>query len=180
MNLTVETPRFILRKPEEKDAQGFFELDSDPEVHRYLGNKSIKTLDEAYATIAYIRNQYDQYGIGRWAIIDKETQDFIGWSGLKFETTVRKDMDYYDLGYRLRKKYWRKGIATETSIEALKFGFETMGLHQIFAGAHVDNIGSNKVLQKTGLRFIEAFEFDGAPHNWYGIEKRDWFGNRDK
>ena len=121
-----------------------------------------------------VRNQYDRYGIGRWAVIDKATQDFVGWSGLKFETTVRDDMDYYDLGYRLRRKYWGQGIATETSLAALKYGFETLELEEIFAGAHVDNIGSNKVLQKVGLRLIEVFEFDGDDHNWYGISKSDW------
>jgi len=131
-------------------------------------------MDQAHDTIAYVRNQYDQYGIGRWAVIDKATQDFVGWSGLKFETTVRDDMDYYDLGYRLRRKYWGQGIATETSLAALKYGFETLELEKIFAGAHVDNIGSNKVLQKVGLRLIEVFEFDGDEHNWYGISKSEW------
>jgi ribosomal-protein-alanine N-acetyltransferase len=131
-------------------------------------------MDQAHDTIAYVRNQYDRYGIGRWAVIDKATQDFVGWSGLKFETTVRDDMDYYDLGYRLRRKYWGQGIATETSLAALKYGFETLELEEIFAGAHVDNIGSNKVLQKVGLRLIEVFEFDGDDHNWYGISKSDW------
>lgn len=178
MSRTIETARFILRKPEERDVQGFFDLDADPEVHRYLGNNPIKTLDEAYGTIAYIRNQHEQYGIGRWAVIDKKTQDFVGWSGLKYETTVRTDMDYYDLGYRLRKKYWRKGIATETSLAALDFGFNTLKISEIFAGAHVDNKGSNKVLQKAGLHFIEVFEFDGDPHNWYGVEKSQWFKDR--
>ncbi|WP_421948665.1 GNAT family N-acetyltransferase [Phaeodactylibacter xiamenensis] len=174
MSPTLETARFILRKPEEQDAQGFFDLDSDPEVHKYLGNNPIKTMDQAHDTIAYVRNQYDQYGIGRWAVIDKATQDFVGWSGLKFETTVRTDMDYYDLGYRLRRQYWGQGIATETSLAALEYGFETLKLEEIFAGAHVDNIGSNKVLQKVGLRLIEVFEFDGDEHNWYGISKSEW------
>jgi ribosomal-protein-alanine N-acetyltransferase len=83
-------------------------------------------------------------------------------------------MDYYDLGYRLRRKYWGQGIATETSQAALDYGFETLGLEEVFAGAHVENIGSNKVLQKVGLRLIEVFEFDGDPHNWYGINKSEW------
>jgi len=174
MDVYIETNRLILREIEENDLQGIFELDSDPEVHRYLGKKPIKTMQESRAIIAYIRKQYEEHGIGRWAIIDKRTNEFIGWAGLKYETQVRKDLPYYDLGYRLKRKFWGKGIATETALETLNHGFHTMNLEKIYAGAHVENIASNKVLQKVGLKFIETFEYDHAPHNWYQIQKNDW------
>ena len=174
MKIFVETERLIMREIGGEDVQGIFELDSDPEVHRYLGNKPIKSMDEAKSIIRYIRKQYKENGIGRWAVINKATNEFMGWSGLKHETMVRKDMPYYDLGYRLKKKFWGRGIATETSVESLKYGFQTMKLTEIFAGAHVDNIGSNKVLQKVGLQFVEIFEYDGAPHNWYKISASDY------
>ncbi len=177
MKIHIETNRLLLREIEEYDFQGIFELDSDPAVHRYLGQQPIKSIQEAKAIVQYIRNQYKENGIGRWAIIDKKTNEFIGWSGLKYETAVRQDMPYYDLGYRLKKKFWGKGIATETALVSLKYGFQTMGLKEIYAGAHVENIGSNKVLQKVGLQFIETFEYDSAPHNWYKITQNDWQKN---
>ena len=174
MKIYIETNRLILRAIEEEDVQGMFELDSDPEVHKYLGNKPIKSLQESASVIKYIQQQYEDHGIGRWAVIDKTTNEFIGWSGLKYEKEVRSDMDYYDLGYRLKRKFWGRGIATETSLEALKYGFEVLNLKEIYAGAHVENIGSNKVLQKVGLQFIETFEYDSAPHHWYGITREGW------
>lgn len=169
----IETPRLILREVIESDAPGFFDLDSDPEVHKYLGNQHIQTIQECEEVIQYIRKQYQENGIGRWAIIDKATQDFIGWSGLKYETGVR-EMPYYDLGYRLRRKYWGKGIATETALESLKYGFTKLNYPEISAAAHVENIGSNKVLQKVGLSFVETFKFDAEEHNWYSISQADW------
>jgi len=93
---------------------------------------------------------------------------------LKYEKELRKDLNYYDLGYRLKRKYWGKGIATETALESLKYGFTVLNLKEICAAADVENIASNLILQKIGLKFIENFEFDGAKCNWYKIEKTDW------
>ena len=174
MKTYIETKRLVLREIDYQDAQGMFELDSDPDVHRYLGNNPIKRKGEAVSTIDYIRNQYKQDGIGRWAVIEKATNEFIGWAGLKYEKEVRKEMNYYDLGYRLKRKFWGKGFATEAAIESLSYGFVTLGLHEIYAGAHVNNIASNKILRKVGFHHLETFQYDGSPHHWYKITNTDW------
>ena len=174
MNVHLQTNRFILRDIEETDIEGMHALESDPEVLTYLGIPPTKTLEETAKIIAYIRKQYADNGIGRWAIIDKQSDDFVGWGGLKFEQKVRSDFDYYDLGYRLRKKYWGQGIGTEIATGSLAFGFNEMNLDLIQAAAHVDNIGSNKILKKIGLKFIEPFNFEGMPHNWYALHKSEY------
>ena len=96
-----ETNRLILREIIPKDEVGFYELDSDAEVHKYIESKTIDTIEQARETIRFIRQQYIDNGIGRWAIIEKETNNFIGWTGLKL---IRKEtnnhINYYDLGYR--------------------------------------------------------------------------------
>ncbi len=174
MKVLIETDRLIIRELEKQDAEGIFKLDSDPEVHEFLGKKPINTINEAHQVIDFIRNQYVSNGIGRWAIIDKETEDFIGWTGLKYEKGLRKEFNYYDLGYRLRKKYWGKGIATETAIESLKYGFQTLNLKEIGAAAASNHLVSNKILKKIGLKFIEKFDYDGISHNWYNISASEW------
>ncbi|MBT8302646.1 MAG: GNAT family N-acetyltransferase [Maribacter sp.] len=174
MKIHIVTERLIIRDLEEFDAQGIFELDSDPKVHEYLGKKPIKTINEAQGTINVIRKHYLENGIGRWAIIDKNTKEFIGWAGLKFEQELRNGFSYYDLGYRLRSKYWGKGIATEAATECLKYGFDTLKLETICAAVNIDNLPSNQILKKIGLRFVETFEFDGIPCNWYVIKKVAW------
>lgn len=174
MNIHIETDRLLIRDIEPTDVEGMYELDSDPEVHEFLGNNPIKTRKEAEDVITYIRKQYEDFGIGRWAIIDKKTNEFVGWTGLKYEDGLRDDMTYYDLGYRIKKAYWGKGIATETAIESLKYGFEQLNLNEIGAAADVDHIASNKILQKVGMKFVDVFEYEGVPHNWYNIEKSEW------
>ena len=174
MNVYLETPRLILRAVKEEDAQGFFELDSDPEVHRFLGNNPVKHLRESEEVVKSIQKQYRENGIGRLAIIDKATEEFVGWSGLKYETVVRAGFPYYDLGYRLKKKFWGKGIATEAALASLEYGFQQRQLEEIYAAADVDNIGSNKVLQKVGLKLVGQFEYCEALYNWYKITPSEW------
>lgn len=172
MEIFTETDRFILREILPADVDGMFQLDSDPEVHKYLGNKPVTSRDQIVDVINFIRKQYTDNGIGRWAIIDKKTNDFIGWTGLKFVTELTNNhKNYYDLGYRLRKKYWGKGIATETAFASLRYAFDKLNANEVYAIADCENEGSNKILNKIGFKFIETFDFDGVKHNWYKIEK---------
>jgi len=177
MKIHVQTERLILRDLEISDAEGIFKLDSDPDVHEFLGKKPIQSIDQAREIIEFIRKQYIKNNIGRWAIIDKTSGDFIGWSGLKYEEGLREDFNYYDLGYRLRKEYWGKGIATESAKASLKYGFEQLSLKEIGAAADVNHIVSNKILKNIGMRFIDRFDYDSQPHNWYKIDRLDWEQN---
>ncbi|MGN6803652.1 MAG: GNAT family N-acetyltransferase [Ginsengibacter sp.] len=171
MKIFAETERFILREILPTDVEGFFEMDSDPEVHRYLGNKPVKSRAQVVEIIEFIRQQYIDHGIGRWAIVDKENNDFIGWTGLKFITELTNNHKYYyDLGYRLLRKYWGKGIATETALASLNYAFREMKLDEVIGIADYENVASNNVLKKAGLKFIECFDYEGTPHNWYRID----------
>ena len=178
MKIHIETERLIIRDLEAFDARGIFELDSDPKVHEFLGKNPIKTIKEAEGVINLIRQHYLENGIGRWAIVDKKTNDFIGWTGLKYEQKLRENFSYYDLGYRLRSKYWGKGIATEAAIECIKYGFDKLNLDEICAAVNIDNLASDKILRKIGLRFIETFEYGGIACNWYKIKKLEWVAQK--
>jgi ribosomal-protein-alanine N-acetyltransferase len=175
MQIFVETERLILREMLEEDLVGMYELDSDPEVHRYLGNRPLKKKEEALEIIRSVRQQYIDRGIGRWSVIEKESNDFIGWAGLKLEKKeINNYADYYDLGYRLRRKFWGKGIGRECAFETLKYGFGNMDLKEIFAAAHIQNQASNKILRGLGLKYLETFKYDRSFHNWYRITKDEW------
>ena len=176
MKIVVETPRLILREIMPDDAEGMFELDSDPEVHRYLGNKPVATIEQSKIIIDNIRKQYLDYGIGRWAVMDKNTQAFMGWSGLKFVTDrTNGHQNFYDVGYRILRRYWGQGIATESAIASLAYAFNNLDLQEVFASASIDNAASNRILQKLGLRFIETYKYQQQiPCNWYSIKKADY------
>jgi [ribosomal protein S5]-alanine N-acetyltransferase len=172
MQIFKETERLILRELTPADVKGMFALDRDPDVHQYLGNKPIAKMAEARQHIEFIRQQYRDNGIGRWAVIEKDTNDFIGWAGLKFITEViNNHTRYYDLGYRLIRKYWGKGYATEAAHASLDYGFNHLQLNEIYAMADTRNKASGKILAKAGLQQVETFSFNGIAHDWFKINK---------
>lgn len=167
MKIFAETERLILRELLSSDDEGVFELDSNKDVHKYLGNKPIKNIEEARNVIDFIRHQYIENGIGRWAVIEKETNNFIGWAGLKLiRDKINNHSNFYDLGYRLIPKYWGKGIATESAKALLDYGFEKLQLNIIYSMADTSNKASRNVLEKTGFKFVETFFLDGVEHDW--------------
>jgi RimJ/RimL family protein N-acetyltransferase len=170
MNIILETERFFLRELIEEDVDGFYELDSDPEVHRYLGNSPVSDKQKLLEIIKYVQQQYIENGIGRWAIIDKQANEFIGWCGLKLvKDNINNQSNYYDLGYRLIRKHWGKGIATETAKASIDYGFNVLQLKEIIAAIHCDNDASNYVVKKLGFELIETFEFEDEMHNWHKL-----------
>jgi len=174
MQFHLETERLILRNILPEDVDGMFELDSDPEVHKYLGNKPFTTKSQSEVNIKEIIKQYENYGIGRWAMVNKQTNEFMGWSGLKFNTiTLNGHSNFYDVGYRIIKRFWGKGYATESSIAALDYGFNTLNLDTIYGITEKDNQASHQILLKIGLKYIEDFYDEKANLNlrWYNISK---------
>jgi ribosomal-protein-alanine N-acetyltransferase len=178
MTIFAETRRTILREITMEDVDEFFELDSDPEVHKYLGTEPVTNKYQIIDVIKSVRQQYIDNGIGRWAIVDKSTNKFIGWTGLKLvKDIINNHCNYYDLGYRLVKKYWGKGIATETGYASLAYGFDKLDLNEIIATVNCENVASNSVVTKLGFKCYETFYLHGFEHHWYEIYKKEWKNN---
>jgi ribosomal-protein-alanine N-acetyltransferase len=172
MEIFAETERLILRELLPTDRNGLFAVDSDPDVNIYLGNNPVKTIEQTDDIIKFIRKQYIDNGIGRWAMIEKSSNNFIGWAGLKLIRELTNNrIDYYDLGYRLNKSYWGKGFATEAARASLQYGFNTLNLNEIYAIADSKNVASRNVIEKVGLKFIETFNYSDTDHDWFEIQK---------
>lgn len=171
MNIFWETDRYLVREMTEGDAEGMFALDSNPQVHEYLGKKTIGSKDQALNAIRKVIDQYEVNGIGRWAIEWKANGDFVGWTGLKYEHSLWSDERYYDLGYRIRPEYWRKGIAIETARFSRDYAFNELDVKELFAAAHVDNEGSNYILKKIGFQWEKYFFYEDLKCNWYKMDR---------
>jgi RimJ/RimL family protein N-acetyltransferase len=164
MEVRIETERLLIRPLELADAPGMFIMDSDPEVHKYVGGKPMQTVEEIEAVIAYVRQQYLDNGIGRWAVIEKGSNEFVGWTGFKLmKETVKGYINYYDFGYRLARRFWGKGYATESGAAALRYGIDKLQYKDIYAMTDVDNNASRHVLEKLGFSYTGDFPYDGEP-----------------
>ena len=94
------------------------------------------------------------------------------WSGLKLmKETINGRNNFLDLGYRFIKQYWGKGYATETAIASVFYAWDVLNARELCGIAQIDNIASRKVLQSAGLRFIQNFDFNGDPYEWYEAKK---------
>lgn len=173
MKHSIETERLFLRKLTIDDAQSFYELNLDPNVIKYTGNVPFLNVEEAKCFLKHYKD-YHENGFGRWAVIDKKNNEFLGWCGLKYN---HKTMDT-DIGFRFFEKYWNSGFATESARACLDYGFEKLNRQKIIGRAMAANTASIKVLEKIGLSFEKNFDFDGHPGVIYRIKKEEYFNLR--
>ncbi|MBL0912225.1 MAG: GNAT family N-acetyltransferase [Bacteroidia bacterium] len=165
--IRLESPRLLFREIVPGDEADLFRMDSDPEVHRYLGNRPVQSLEEMQAVIQMIRRQYTDFGIARWAAVRKEDSVFIGWAGFKFHTEVRNGhRDFYDLGYRLARRFWGTGYATEAALALTDYGFDVMKQEVLYACTHLENYASQRVLEKAGFLKKGTFKEDNETIYW--------------
>jgi ribosomal-protein-alanine N-acetyltransferase len=177
MNILIETPRLIIRELLPSDEEGMFAMDNDAEVHRYLGNKPYADIQQSRDNIAFIQQQYAEHGIGRWAVILKETGDFVGWTGFKHMVEpVNGHVNHLDFGYRHARPYWGQGYGYEAAKASLDYGIEQLGFRDIYAMTDVENKGSRRILEKLDFQLKEIFAYDGPsfwveglPVTWYEL-----------
>jgi RimJ/RimL family protein N-acetyltransferase len=183
----LETDRLVLRRFTGDDVDAVVDLDSDPEVMRYLTGgeptpREVVSEEVVPRWLAY----YDRYeGYGFWAAVEKSTGQFLGW----FHFRPRPDGPGPDgaavgveLGYRLRRAAWGKGYATEGSRALIRKGFTELGVERVYAQTMVVNTGSRRVMEKAGLRYVCTFHEDwpdqipGAEHGEveYALTKAEW------
>ena len=148
--IITETERLILREFHEADAEDMFQLNADPDVIRYTHNLPFKSISEAREFILNYTH-YKDYGLGRWAVINKSDNSWLGWCGLKYTP----DIDEYDIGFRFFKKYWNKGYATESALASIDVGFNRLKIATITGRAMIRNTASIRVLEKIGLSLYE-------------------------
>ena len=173
MNTIIETDRLIIRDITPTDYDDLLSLHSDPIVQEYTGEPTINSIEEVIqASEERTFMDYKVYGYGRWAVVLKSKNCFVGWAGLKY----LPEFDEIDLGYRFLQKYWGMGIATEASIAILKYGFEVLKLKRIIAVAMIDNKASIRVMEKCGMIFDKKAPYDegGVDDIWYKLNIEDY------
>ena len=157
MNIRIETERLILRPFQEDDVDRLFLLDSNPEVMKYVGQKPLTKKEQSAEVIKMVQKQYAEKGIGRWAVIEKESNLLIGWSGLKLiDYEINGHQNFYEIGYRFLPEFWGKGYATESSKFCIYLGFTKFGMKEIVGRVMKENTASVKVLGNVGMTYKET------------------------
>lgn len=167
--IIAETDRLVLRELQVSDAADCYKLNSNPEVIKYTGDEAFESVSEAES---FLKNYkaYEKTGYGRWAVIEKSTNTFIGFCGLKLD-----EENLVDIGFRFLQETWGKGYATESSIVSMKFGFENFDIDEIIGRADTKNLASIRVLEKLGMTFWKIGETDHMGETaYYKVSKQDF------
>lgn len=160
------TDRLIIRELSVDDTYYFHLLNEDPEVIQYTGDVSFKNTEAARQFLAEY-DHYEKYGLGRWAVIRKVDNAFLGWCGLKYSP----DKNEHDIGFRFFKQYWNMGYATEAAKKCIEVGFNTFKLPFIVGRVMKKNTASIKVLEKIGLTLVSDYNFEGHEGYLFKIKK---------
>ena len=162
MDVFLETERLILRRFTEADLGNLVELNGDPDVMHFLngGKPTPREFVEAII-LPRILQQYERFDdFGTWAAIEKSTGEFLGW--LHFRPSHGVSPEEVELGYRLRKAAWGKGYGTEGSRALIRKGFTELGVQRVVASTYSENIGSRRVMEKSGLTLARTYRLSPA------------------
>ena len=150
MTTVLETPRLRFRPFETTDAAMVFPWMTDVEIQRYMPTGPDYTMEQVEARVARYMGHQEQYGYSRQIMFDRATGEAIGDAGLLYLPASQET----ELGYRLIKSRWGEGLATEAAAVWLEYAFGELGLPEVIAFSHPDNIGSVRVMQKCGFEFL--------------------------
>ncbi|WP_341278066.1 GNAT family N-acetyltransferase [Paenibacillus sp. FSL H8-0537] len=184
----IECKDVILREFLVTDLDDFHSLTWQPEIHEFLPGWNVSKEQREDWFINYEIPENKQFlnavstseDIGelrlRLGIILKETGEFIGWccSGIKEELPPPNR----EIMYAISKDHRGKGFTTQASQGVINYLFESTNVKVLSAIALLNNVPSNKVIQKCGFNFQSIIEMDNEKYNYYKLDKKDWAGKR--
>lgn len=182
MDAFLETERLRLRQFTASDAHLLVDLDSDPQVMRYITGGAPTTREEVEQEVlpAFL-GYYSRYtGYGFWAVEERSTGKFLGW--LHLRPALGDPAEQPEMGYRLIRSAWGKGYASEGARALVHKAFVELDTQRIVASTMALNTASRRVMEKSGMRYIRSFVADwpvaipGDEHGdvEYAITREEW------
>jgi RimJ/RimL family protein N-acetyltransferase len=155
----LETDRLVLRRLAVADAEFILELLTDPSFLRFIGDKGVRTIEDARNYILHGPvASYEHFGFGLYLTELKETNVAMGICGL----VKREGLEDVDVGFAFLPRFWRQGYAFESAAAVLAYGRDVIGLERIVAITSEDNEASIRLLLKLGLKFERLVKLSEA------------------
>lgn len=153
----LSTARILLEPMTTQHLPLLVELDADAEVLRYILGRagSAREVHEYWGPIC-ASTDADVVGLGWWVGWRRSDGDFLGWWDLSPDRPAAKEPFKAEAGWRLARRHWRQGYATEGAAEILDHGFATVGLSVVWAETMAVNQSSRKVMEKLRMRHVRT------------------------
>lgn len=168
----IDTERLRLRKFRPDDLARLSEIYRDPEVMRYIGQGLPYSEAQTEKSLKAMIEHWQKHGFGLWAVDYKDDGNLIGFCGLQFLDNT----DEVEVGYRLARAYWGRGLASEGTRASLDYGFNTLALDRIVAVVQHKNIASQRVLEKAGLCYEKDACYYRTDVKYYALSRKAWVG----
>jgi len=166
----LETARLILRPFAADDLDALAEINRDPQVIRFIGDGKPQSKEKTATRLNGYLEHGRRHAFGFWAALEKTTRDMVGFCGLQFlENTAE-----VELGYRLARRAWGIGLATEGAVASLRYGFDELKLDRIVAVVHPENVASQRVVEKIGLTYEKDAHYYGMNLRYYTIARETY------
>jgi len=156
--IVLETDRLTLRHASLDDAEFILRLLNEPSFLRFIGDRGVRTLDDARKYIAErLVGSYERYGFGLWVVERKDLAGPIGISGL-----VKRDaLPDPDIGFAFLPEFWSAGYAYESAAAVKEYALTTLRLPRLLAITNDDNDRSIRIVEKLGLEFEQMLSLPG-------------------
>jgi ribosomal-protein-alanine N-acetyltransferase len=164
--IILETERLMLRRLRLEDAEALAELYADPETMRYFDGT--RSLQQTRETIQRCLESYRSHGYSLWATLLKEDQRFIGRCGLLRQVIEGKPE--CEVAYMIARPYWNRGLGTEAARAIRDYGFRKYDFPRLISIIHPENLASQRVAVKNGMRYEKDIDFEGYPCRLYVTE----------
>ena len=165
------TRRLRLRGWREGDVELMAAIYAEPEVVRYLRPLDLKGTRQQ---LSMFFDHWEEHGFGLWAVEERASGRLIGRIGLVHHDDWTETPYDAEVGWTLERATWGRGLATEGGAAALRFGFKTKGMKRIISIAHSENVASQRVMEKLGLKREGATDWRDQPVVWFAISRSDW------
>ncbi|OLT10150.1 GNAT family N-acetyltransferase [Pseudonocardia sp. CNS-139] len=156
----LETARMVLRPLAATDLDDMAALHADPAVMRYLGRPATREEVRDERLPWYLGCAERHPGFGYFAAAEKATGVFLGWFLFRPPQDREPRPGEIELGYRLHRAAWGRGLATEGSVALVAKGFTQLDVRRVVATTMTVNRGSRRVMEKAGLRHVRTYHAD--------------------
>jgi RimJ/RimL family protein N-acetyltransferase len=177
----LRTRRLILRRWKESDLLPFIRINADPRVMEFM--LGTMTEEETRQSVEHMKKHFDARGFGRWAVEIADSEKFIGFVGISIPSYPLAFSPCVEVAWRICAEEWGKGYAPEAGNEAMRDGFERVGLQEIVSFTTLTNLKSRRVMEKLGMRYCPSEDFNHPMvpadhrllrHVLYRMSKSDW------
>ncbi|MFI7073265.1 GNAT family N-acetyltransferase [Micromonospora sediminicola] len=148
---SLDTPRLLLRRWHDTDLDGLAGINAQPEVMRYIHDGRTLSRAATAERLAAYRRHWDEHGFGLYAVQLKATGELTGFTGLAVPTFLPEIMPAVEIGWRLGRAHWGRGLATEAAQAVVRHSRTALGLRRLVSIHVVGNEASARVMVKLGM-----------------------------